>query len=119
MDEKLVERAQLEHELRSAIRNDEITTHYQPYISFETHQITGFEALARWPKADGTMIPPLKFIAIAEESGQITDLSEMLFQKACADAAYWPKDIVLSFNISPAQLADRLLGLRIIQALEK
>jgi len=119
MHEPIVKRATIEQALRSAIRNGEFTVHYQPYFHARTQKIVGFEALARWPQADGTMIPPSQFIEVAEQSGAIFELSDYLFRQACADAKDWASEITLSFNISGEQLQDKLLGQRILRMLDQ
>ncbi|MBP0617157.1 putative bifunctional diguanylate cyclase/phosphodiesterase [Jiella mangrovi] len=113
------ERIELESAFRAALQDDLIQPHYQPLIQLDTGEIRGFEALARWTTASGTSIPPVVFIALAEETGLITELSERLLRRACADAKEWPESAVLTFNLSPLQFADPLLGLRIIQILKE
>jgi diguanylate cyclase (GGDEF)-like protein len=111
------ERVAIEIELRKAISERRIVTHYQPIIDMESGTVLGFEALARWTLADGTTIPPVIFIGIAEEAGLITELSEQLLLQACKDAKTWPSEIFLAYNLSATQLGDRLLGSRIINVL--
>jgi diguanylate cyclase (GGDEF)-like protein len=117
MAESAAERTKTEMALRNAISADEIVPHYQPLIDLSTGKVRGFEALARWTKADGTSVPPLLFIPLAEEAGLITVLSEKLLNRACRDASSWPAEMTLSFNISPMQMTDALLGARIVQTL--
>ncbi|WP_319496473.1 EAL domain-containing protein [uncultured Cohaesibacter sp.] len=114
-----MERAQLEKDLISAISANEIKPHYQPLIDLDTGEITGFEALARWYRKGHGFVPPLEFIAVAEELGLITELSDHLLRTACLDAKKWPNHVALSFNISPLQLADPQLGLRILKLLNE
>lgn len=113
----MAERAEMEKELRKAISGHHIRSHYQPIVDIETGAVIGFEALARWTLEDGTFVPPSTFIEIAEEAGLITELSEQLLRQACLDAKSWPSETFLAFNLSPTQLTDRLLGLRIIRIL--
>lgn len=107
-------RANMEQALRQAIRNDEITLQYQPYLNINTGEILGFEALARWRMESGELVSPGKFIGIAEQSGQILELSDQLFKHACDAAKNWPENIKLSFNMSAAQLCDKLMGQRLL-----
>ena len=109
------ERVAIEIELRKAISERRIVTHYQPIINMQSGAVLGFEALARWTLADGTPIPPATFIGIAEEAGLITELSDQLLLQACKDAKTWPTEMFLAYNLSATQLTDRLLGLRIIK----
>jgi len=116
MDAQVERRMRLEAALRAAIETDAIIPHYQPLVSLDGNRIIGFETLSRWAH-DGEVIPPTEFIAIAEESGQISRLSDNLLRRACRDALEWPDATTLSFNISPVQLHDPLLGLRILSIL--
>jgi diguanylate cyclase (GGDEF)-like protein len=112
--EAFVERkARMERDLRRAVADDTIVPHYQPLVSLNGNRIIGFEALARWT-GDGERLAPDQFIPLAEETGLIGQLGDQLLTKACRDAATWPRDLFLSFNISGIQLCDPGLGLRIL-----
>lgn len=115
----LSRRAELEQELRKAVAEQTIIPHYQPLIDLEACELKGFEALARWRANDGRDIPPDVFIEVADELGLISELSEHLLSKACQDAANWPSNIRLSFNITPSMLGDPLLSIRLIKILAK
>ncbi|OCW57595.1 putative bifunctional diguanylate cyclase/phosphodiesterase [Hoeflea olei] len=112
-------RALLTAQLKSAVANDDITPHYQPLVDLVTGRIYGFEVLARWTRPGGEAVPPAVFIPLAEEAGLISDLSQKLLGKACREAMAWPDTILLSFNLSPTQLSDRLIGLRIVSVLDE
>ncbi|WP_417310401.1 putative bifunctional diguanylate cyclase/phosphodiesterase [Devosia sp.] len=115
MDEAVARRSIAEASLRQAIADGEIVPHYQPVIDLRSGRVTGFEALARWIRPNGEIVPPNKFIELAEASGMIAPLSDRLLRRACRDAASWPAGISVAFNVSPVQLTDRLLALRILQ----
>jgi diguanylate cyclase (GGDEF)-like protein len=117
MDAQVRERDYLERELRAAIGTPQLRPHYQPQIALKTGRITGFEALARWTHPELGEIPPERFIPIADDCGLISALTEDLLTRACTDAAGWPKDTLLSFNISPVQLRDGGMGLRLMKIL--
>lgn len=119
MNEAVRKRADIEHYLRQALAADAIEPHYQPLFNLQTGQIYGFEVLARWTLPNGTSVPPSEFIAVAEEAGLISELSEKLLRKACHDAMAWPKHITLSFNLSPTQLSDRLVGMWFVKVLDE
>ena len=119
MRDLLVKRTQMEIALREAVRTDRILPHYQPLVDLKSGELVGFEALARWELSDGTLVSAAEFIPLADEAGLITDLSERLLTRACRDALQWPAHLKLAFNLSPAQLADRLIGLRIVKILAK
>ena len=117
MDTHVERRIQIERDLRSAIACDGIVPHYQPLVSLDGNRIIGFEALARWEDGDLGFVPPDVFIPIAEQTGLINGLSDQLFRRACLDADAWPATFVLAFNVSPVQLRDPTLGLRLLSIL--
>jgi EAL domain-containing protein (putative c-di-GMP-specific phosphodiesterase class I) len=117
MDAHVERRMLIERELRSALSSGAIVSYYQPIVSLDGDRILGFEALARWQHPTLGFVPPNVFIPIAEESGVIDTLSDLLLRQACRDASQWPKEMTLSFNISPVQLQDQTLGLRILAIL--
>jgi diguanylate cyclase (GGDEF)-like protein len=117
MDTHVEQRLQIERDLRSAIASDRIVPHYQPLVSLDGNRIIGFEALARWQNGDLGLVPPDHFIPIAEETGLINPLGDQLFRRACLDAKAWPATFVLAFNVSPVQLRDPTLGLRLLSIL--
>jgi diguanylate cyclase (GGDEF)-like protein len=117
MDAHIERRIQIERELRSAIIADIIELYYQPLVSLNGGRIIGFEALARWENRTLGRIPPGVFIPIAEETGLINALGDQLFRRACFDACSWPETFTLAINVSPIQLLDPTLGLRILSVL--
>jgi diguanylate cyclase (GGDEF)-like protein len=117
MDTYVERRIQIEREFRIAIASNSIVPHYQPLVSLNGNRIIGFEALARWESEGLGYIPPDVFIPIAEETGLIKALGDQLLRRACLDANAWPENFVLASNISPVQLRDPTLGLRIISIL--
>jgi diguanylate cyclase (GGDEF)-like protein len=115
MHDRLRERGEMERALKDAVSMDVVVPYFQPIIDLKTGRINGFEALARWEREPGRFVPPMTFIELAEQSDLIIELSERLLRQASLVAMTWPDDAVLSFNISPTQLHDDLLGLRILQ----
>ncbi|MDR5171110.1 EAL domain-containing protein [Methylobacillus flagellatus] len=95
----------MENELRRAIEKKQIILHYQPQVDVETRKIIGLEALARWHHPELGIISPTEFIPLAEETGLIFSLSEMLLAEACQQMQSWEEAGLLSFrlaiNISP------------------
>jgi diguanylate cyclase (GGDEF)-like protein len=90
-------------ELKSILASRNLDIVFQPVVNARTSAITGLEALARWPSTSLRQVPADKFIAIAEKSGLIDNLGELILEKACFEAAQWP-DVRLAVNISPIQL---------------
>jgi diguanylate cyclase (GGDEF)-like protein len=118
MDARVERRMQIERELRSAVAADVIVPYYQPLVSLDGgNRIVGFEALARWERKSLERIGPDVFIPIAEEIGLMPILSWQLLRRACLDAKAWPSTFILAFNISPVQLRDPTVGLRILSIL--
>lgn len=110
MDMQIRDRRALHQDLSSAIRNGELSLHYQPQASSskllaETN-IVGFEALARWKHPSRGFVPPSEFIPLAEESGLIVEIGEWILREACRQAAAWPKPLQIAVNLSPAQFLN-------------
>jgi diguanylate cyclase (GGDEF)-like protein len=101
MNADLVQRKQLEHDLREAVENDGLHLLYQPVFNAAGEKVAGVEALARWNHPTRGAIPPAEFIPIAEHSGLIIALGEWALRRACLDAVGWP--ISLAVNVSPLQ----------------
>jgi len=117
MDKHVRERDLIEKGLAAAIGTDSLRPWYQPIVDLQTGEIIEFEALARWVHPSLGQIPPERFIPVAEHAGLIRPLSDWLLRCAVGDAIHWPSNITLSFNISPAQLKDKTLSLRILTIL--
>jgi diguanylate cyclase (GGDEF)-like protein len=116
MDADVVRRTRIERELRAGAA-DAITVNYQPLVRLDDGSIFGFEALARWTDRVLGPIAPDVFIPVAEECGLINDLGDRLLRTACRDATTWPAHLILAFNISPIQLCEPTLGLRLLAIL--
>ncbi|MDW5314962.1 EAL domain-containing protein [Rhizobium sp. PL01] len=97
-------------ELDSALTSGQIQPYFQPIFDLEDRKLLGFEMLARWIKPDGTMIPPLAFIPLAESSGRIERLTIELLRQAGAQLGSLLQvqtQLKLTFNVTPDQyLAD-------------
>jgi diguanylate cyclase (GGDEF)-like protein/PAS domain S-box-containing protein len=100
---KAEERDRLERELRDALAHQQFELHYQPIVDINTLAPRLFEALVRWRHPKHGLIPPDRFIPIAEQTGLIGPLGEWVLQAACLEAARWPSELRVSVNISPAQ----------------
>jgi len=117
-DQQARERDVLEREFRLALASHAIEPFFQPLVDLKTNRIVGFEALARWSHKSMGTIAPERFIAIAEDTGLISELTHQLLRAACETACNWPDGIFLSFNVSAVELRDRELGRRILEILE-
>lgn len=83
--DNMAERHDLRARLDRAIADEEFSLLYQPVVDLTVGEVVGFEALARWPHTRRGMVPPLQFIALAEETGQITPLGAWVLRNAVAD----------------------------------
>lgn len=119
MEDEAVRVARIEQALRRAIASGDVEPHFQPIVDLGSRRVVGFETLARWTDRDLGSVPPSVFIPIAEDRAIIAPLSQLILQKATAAARFWPKDLFLSFNLSPSQLADHSTATQIRQILEQ
>jgi diguanylate cyclase (GGDEF)-like protein len=99
-----------EQGLRRAIERGEFELVFQPEISVETMETARVEALIRWRMPDGSLTSPSQFLAIAEESGLIVEISDWVLQSAIEAAAHWHHgawpEVRVSINVTPRQLFD-------------
>ena len=114
MHSSVSERVTLETELRQAIDRGELVLHYQPKVSGDTRRITGAEALVRWQHPSRGLVPPARFIQIAEESGLIVPLGAWVLRAACDQVMRWleagSRPVPVAVNLSSAQFRmDNLL----------
>lgn len=117
MEREARERDLLHRELAASIAAGTIVPHYQPIVHLDSGEIRAFEALARWMHPQLGTVPPDRFIPVAEDSGLIKDLSDLLLRQACSDAVQWPYSAGLSFNVSPVLLRDAGFPLRVMTIL--
>lgn len=108
-----LERIDTEEALRWAVRNGELRLHYQPELDLDSGRIVGFEALVRWQRPDGRLVPPGEFIPLAEESGIIVELGRWVIEEACRQASLWrvhrtpdQEPVRIWVNLSARQLGD-------------
>ncbi|GIF07560.1 putative bifunctional diguanylate cyclase/phosphodiesterase [Actinoplanes siamensis] len=108
MRDGLIERLELENDLRTACENHQLRLYYQPTVDLDTSQVVGFEALVRWPHPTRGMINPLDFIPIAEATGLIVPLGRWVLEEACRQAVQWSeaaggRPLKMSVNVSVRQ----------------
>jgi diguanylate cyclase (GGDEF)-like protein/PAS domain S-box-containing protein len=116
MDQQIRDRRVLHQDLSLAIKNGELSLHYQPQAvarsSVAGCEFIGFEALARWQHPVRGFVPPGEFIPLAEESGLIVEMGEWILREACREAASWKVPLQVAVNLSPAQFTHGdLVGL--------
>lgn len=107
MTARALERLSLERDLREAVERGEMFVVYQPQIELETGQVIGAEVLLRWRHPTQGMIPPQRFIPVAEDSGMILGIGEWALYQACQQAELWRDrgvlDLRISVNVSAVQ----------------
>jgi diguanylate cyclase (GGDEF)-like protein/PAS domain S-box-containing protein len=117
------ERIALEIGLRAALERDELTVHYQPILSLVTGRIVGLEALVRWHSNEEQVVFPATFIPVAEESGLILPIGELVLRNACRQVREWQRtgltDLRLAVNVSARQFGESGLLKTIEQALSE
>jgi EAL domain-containing protein (putative c-di-GMP-specific phosphodiesterase class I) len=124
MHKRIVTQLHLEAELRQAIDDERMRVFYQPIVDLRSGEITGFEALARWP-ADLSPVGPSEFIPVAEETGLIRQLGRLVLHRASAQLADWRdrgiagEDVTISVNVSGRQLIEQELTADVTSALER
>ncbi len=117
------ERLSLESSLRYALERDELVLHYQPQIDVKSGIISGMEALVRWQHPEFGLMPPGKFIQIAEDTGLIVPIGEWVLHTACATQKKWMAQglpsISMAVNLSPRQFTNEKLLEDTMQALKQ
>lgn len=110
MEYQSFERRILENALRQGIKEEQFFIEYQPKVNIDTNELIGMEALVRWEHPELGVIPPGKFIPLAEETGLIVPLGEWILRESCQQATEWDKmgypPLILSVNVSVRQLED-------------
>jgi diguanylate cyclase (GGDEF)-like protein/PAS domain S-box-containing protein len=89
MNEESLERVRIESALRNALERNEFVLHYQPQVDLKTGQIVGMEALIRWKHPELGMVPPNRFIGVAEDTGLIVPIGAWVMRTACAQNKAW------------------------------
>jgi diguanylate cyclase (GGDEF)-like protein len=116
---------QMENDLRRALDREEFRVHYQPIVSLENGQLTGFEALLRWQHPERGFINPVDFISLAEDTGLIVPIGMWILKRACQQLAKWQwkapanRQLFMSVNLSSKQLGQSALVDQIRETLEE
>ncbi|HEV7856302.1 MAG TPA: EAL domain-containing protein [Herminiimonas sp.] len=123
MNEKTLERLQMESELRHALERGEFVLHYQPQVDLRTGRIVGMEALIRWNHPDLGMVPPSRFIDLAEETGLIVPIGAWVLRTACAQNKAWQRAGLghwrIAVNLSVRQFVQKDLVQSIAATLQQ
>ncbi len=105
MAEEAAANRALESDLRSALKDGELSLAYQPIVHAETHQIIAREALLRWTHPLRGEVPPDMFVPVIEDVGLIGQVGNWVLREACREAAGWADNARVAVNVSSAQLA--------------
>ncbi|UXY14178.1 EAL domain-containing protein [Chitiniphilus purpureus] len=121
MAERAHERMAMEQGLMQAIQQQALRLHYQPVVALESGRMIGMEALVRWQHPELGLVPPARFIPVAEESGLIEPIGEWVLQEACRQTRRWQDEgyphIRMAVNVSVRQMMNDHLVERVAQAL--
>jgi diguanylate cyclase (GGDEF)-like protein/PAS domain S-box-containing protein len=121
MNLQVVEHMTLETRLRHALDKGEFVLHYQPQLDLQERAIVGIEALVRWNSPENGLVPPAKFIPVAEESGLIVHIGAWVLREACRQAKAWQHaglpPLVVAVNLSAIQFRRLDLVNTVIDAL--
>ncbi len=102
--DSIIDITSTERAIADAIVNNEFELHYQPKINLSDGKVMGAEALIRWRKSDGTIVPPGKFVPIAEASKLITQIGDYVMLEACRQNKLWQDmgydPIIISINLT-------------------
>ena len=124
MHQATTERLRLGADLRGAVERGEFVLHYQPTVDLATRSVVGMEALVRWAHPERGLLAPAEFIPLAEHSGLIVPLGELVLKEACRQGRAWQearpdRPVGISVNLSAIQLQDSGLVAAVSLALEE
>ncbi len=125
MHQAMLDRLDLEADLRRAVDRGEFVLHYQPTVSLSNGRIAGMEALIRWQSPTRGLVPPALFIPLVEETGLIVPIGRWVLEEACRQAAAWKREFgqdapgTMSVNLSARQLQDDTLVDQVADILER
>jgi EAL domain-containing protein (putative c-di-GMP-specific phosphodiesterase class I)/GGDEF domain-containing protein len=119
--ERTITRLQLETDLRRSLSGTGLCLHYQPIVALDTRELAGFEALLRWQHPLEGLLPPGRFLPVAESAHLMLEIDRWVLQEAVAQLHRWSfeksSDFFLSVNVSPQHFARRGLVTEIAQLL--
>ena len=123
LNTKVHEKFLLQEELRNAVARSEFVLHYQPQVDLRTGRVFAVEALVRWKHPKLGMVPPIKFIPMAEETGLIVPIGDWVLREACRQNKAWQDaglpPMTVSVNVSARQFKEKNLVSRVASALKE
>jgi diguanylate cyclase (GGDEF)-like protein len=125
MRDRAENRWRMANDLHRALDAGEFSVDFQPVVELASRQPVGAEALVRWQHPDGRLVPPAEFIPLAEETGLVVPIGDVVLDAACRRLARWQAErrgvpgLVVTVNVSPRQLEDAGFPGRVCAALER
>jgi diguanylate cyclase (GGDEF)-like protein/PAS domain S-box-containing protein len=123
MQERLDAHLTLERQLLRALERDEFILHFQPQVALRSGRIVGLEALIRWQSPQLGLVPPMRFIPLAEESNLILAIGEWVLHSACAQLKTWQQRglaiVPVAVNVAARQFTQQRVDLLTQQALQR
>ncbi len=120
---QMVKAWEFQRDVRKAVNQDELVLHYQPLISLENLQMVGAEALLRWRRPNGELMPPAELIPQAEELGLIGEIGEWVLRTACDQHRKWkrfgPPYLRIAVNVSVSQLKENSFASTVMRILDQ
>lgn len=115
---------QREMRLRAALEAGELAVHFQPQVDVTTHRVVGLEALLRWHDPDHGMVAPSSFLPLAEDTGLIVPIGDLVLREACAAAVRWRREhgddtLRVGVNLSAVQLREKAFEDRVQRVLDE
>ncbi len=121
MNARAMEHLALENSLRGAIENRQLINYYQPILDLASAKVASMEALARWQHPEFGVLEPAEFIHLAEDTGLILEIADLVMCNACAQARRWRdngyRDLRIAANISARQFQDQNFPEKIVRIL--
>ena len=121
LNTKAHEKFRLHEELRNAVARSEFVLFYQPQVDLRTGHVFAVEALIRWKHPTLGLVPPVKFISIAEETGLIVPIGDWVLHEACRQNKVWQEmglpPMNVCVNVSARQFREKDLAARVVSAL--
>lgn len=126
MHDQALQLMELETDLRRAVDLREFEVYYQPIVRLDTRRVCGFEALVRWRHPEHGIIGPVDFISLAEDTGLIYSIDNLVLEEACAQVKRWQtvlgvksgSELTININISGKHFGHSMLGGQVARALE-
>ncbi len=121
--QQAMNRLDIERDLVRALDEEQLVVYYQPLVDVPRKRLYGFEALVRWNHPTRGLIGPGEFLGVAEETGMMAQIGEMVLKEACAQAAVWnhlspdARNIRMAVNIAEQQLLDSQMPERVADIL--